>query len=224
MKTNLHHWCRVKIQSMEDFCPSSQFCPPQTIENQKPRADTESSSWSSTAASIVCPDRRYSAARDIKTAQRHCRPPKSETNTRSGWCISGCKKTRIPQSLCWEWPSVWNWARRKHKGIALVVGGSLDFSCPLAAWPSATWGIRNVAQLASSIWAPALPTHPAQKPRAGHAENGKSFYTTSVLLPREFKKQAKSNKETLWCFNRKLALGEERVLHQNLSAAFSNPI
>lgn len=80
MKTNLYHWCRVKIENMEDFCPSFPFCPLETIKNQKPRADSERSSWSSTADSILCPDRGDTAARDIKMAQRDCCPLVTETS------------------------------------------------------------------------------------------------------------------------------------------------
>ena len=41
---------------------------------------SESSGRSSTADSILCPDRGYTAARDIKTAYIDCCPPMSETS------------------------------------------------------------------------------------------------------------------------------------------------
>lgn len=89
-------------QNLEDFCLST-VCPLQTIKNQKPRADAVWKQQLKQHSSVLCPDRGYSAARDIKAAQTGCCPPVSESSdmhtTRRGWCISDCKKAKNPLEL-----------------------------------------------------------------------------------------------------------------------------
>lgn len=179
-----------KISAPSSHCILSR---PLRIRRQELRL-SESSSWGSTDR-ILCPDRGSNAAGDRKTLRETavllCQTDSRHPQHRDRLLQLRLHKNTlcIPHSLSWELLFVWNWARWKHKGIAVVVPEVwfLLLTCPQ---------LREIA-LTQPVLCEYLQSHSSETALRYHgAENGKSFSVTPMFPPWEFKKQATYSKET----------------------------